>query len=68
MGSLRDKLQVAQTVGLDSAIFIYHFEEHPRYKALCAEVFDLMEAGAIQVVTSTVTLIEVLVQPLTKGA
>ncbi|MGH9429491.1 MAG: type II toxin-antitoxin system VapC family toxin, partial [Terriglobia bacterium] len=48
-------------------IFIYHFEEHLRYKALCAEVFDLMEAGAIKAVTSTVTLIEVLVQPLTKG-
>src|SRR5712691_5144917 len=67
MGSLGDKLRAAQTVGLDSALFIYHFEEHPRYKALCAEVFDLMEARAIQTVTSTVTLIEVLVQPLAKG-
>lgn len=67
MGSLSDKLRTAQTVGLDSAIFIYHFEEHPRYKELCAEAFDLMEAGAIQAVTSTVTLIEVLVQPLAKG-
>jgi predicted nucleic acid-binding protein len=67
MGSLGDKLRAAQTVGLDSALFIYHFEEHPHYKALCAEVFDLMEARAIQTVTSTVTLIEVLVQPLAKG-
>jgi predicted nucleic acid-binding protein len=67
MGSLGDKLRVAQIVGLDSAIFIYQFENHPRYKALCAEVFDLMEAGIIQAVTSIVTLIEVLVQPLSKG-
>jgi predicted nucleic acid-binding protein len=67
MGSLGDKLRIAQIVGLDSAIFIYQFEDHPRYKALCAEVFDLMEAGIIQAVTSTVTLIEVLVQPLSKG-
>jgi predicted nucleic acid-binding protein len=67
MGTLGDKLRAAQTVGLDSVIFIYHFEEHPRYKALCAEAFDLMEAGAIQTVTSTVTLIEVLTQPLAKG-
>jgi hypothetical protein len=66
MGSLEDKLRVAQTVGLDSAIFIYQFEGHPRYKALCAEVFDLMETGIIQAVTSTVTLIEALVQPLSK--
>jgi hypothetical protein len=28
---------------------------------------DLMEAGAIKTVTSTVALIEVLVQPLAKG-
>jgi len=63
MGALGDKLRTAHRVGLDSAIFIYHFEEHPRYKELCAEVFDAMEAGAIQAVTSTVTLIEVLVQP-----
>jgi predicted nucleic acid-binding protein len=67
MGTLEDKLRTVQTVGLDSAIFIYHFEEHPRYKMLCAEVFDLMEVGAIEAVTSTVTLIEVLTQPLAKG-
>jgi predicted nucleic acid-binding protein len=68
MGSLGDKLRSTRLVGLDSAIFIYHFEEHPRYQALCTEVFDAMEAGAIQAVTSTVTLVEVLVQPLAKGA
>ncbi len=67
MGSLGDKLQTAQTVGLDSAPFIYHFEEHPRYQALCAEVFDLMETRTVQSVTSIVTLIEVLTQPLAKG-
>jgi hypothetical protein len=57
MGALGDKLHAAHTVGLDSAIFIYYFEEHPRYQALCAEAFDLMEAGAIQKVTE----IEVIV-------
>jgi predicted nucleic acid-binding protein len=67
MGALEDKLRTSQIIGLDSAVFIYHFEAHPRYKALCAEVFDCMEAGIVQAVTSTVTLIEVLVQPLAKG-
>ena len=51
MGSLGDKLRSTGLVGLDSAIFIYHFEEHPRYQGLCTEVFDAMEAGAIQAVT-----------------
>jgi predicted nucleic acid-binding protein len=68
MGSLGDKLRSTRLVGLDSAIFIYHFEEHPRYQVLCTEVFDAMEASAIQAVTSTVTLVEVLVQPLAKGS
>ena len=68
MGLLGDKLRAAHLVGLDSVIFIYHFEEHPRYQELCTEGFDAMEAGAIQVVTSTVTLVEVLGQPLAKGA
>jgi predicted nucleic acid-binding protein len=68
MGPLEDKLRVARLVGLDSAVFIYHFEEHPRYQALCTIVFDAMETGIIQAVTSTVTLVEVLVQPLVKGA
>lgn len=67
MGALGNTLHAAHIVGLDSSVFIYHFEAHPRYKALCGEAFDLMEAGAIQAVTSTVTLIEVLVQPLVKG-
>jgi len=68
MGSLGDKLRSTRLVSLDSAIFIYHFEEHPRYQMLCTEVFDAMEAGAIRAVTSTVTLVEVLVQPLARGA
>jgi predicted nucleic acid-binding protein len=68
MGSLGDKLRATRLVSLDSAVFIYHFEEHPRYQALCTEVFDAMEVGAIRAVTSTVTLVEVLVQPLAKGA
>jgi hypothetical protein len=39
MGSLEEKLRAAQTVGLDSAIFIYYFEGHSRYKELCYEQY-----------------------------
>jgi predicted nucleic acid-binding protein len=67
MVALQEKLRAAQTVGLDSSIFIYYFEDHARYKALCNEIFDLLETRAIQAVTSTVTLIEVLVQPIRQG-
>lgn len=67
MGLLETTLQAARTVGLDSSVFIYHFEEHPRYKALCADVFACMEVGTIRAVTSTISLIEVLVYPLARG-
>jgi hypothetical protein len=68
MGSLGDKRRSTRLVGLDAAIFIYHFEDHPRYQVLCTEIFGAMEAGANQAVTSTVTLGEVYVQPLAKGS
>jgi predicted nucleic acid-binding protein len=67
MVALQEKLQGAQVVGLDSSVFIYYFENHPHYKALCEEIFDLLEARAIRAVTSIITLIEVLVQPIRQG-
>jgi predicted nucleic acid-binding protein len=45
------------------ALFIYYLEDHSRYLPLCNEVFDLLEQGGAEAVTSTVSLLEVLVQP-----
>jgi predicted nucleic acid-binding protein len=54
-------------VGLDTSLFIFYLEDHPRYLSLCDEVFDLLEQGGAEAVTSTVSLLEVLVQPLALG-
>ncbi len=52
-----------ERIGLDTNVFIYFLEDHPRYGAWCASLFDLIERGYNPAVTSTVTLLELLVQP-----
>lgn len=52
------------TVGLDTAPLIYFMEEHPAYIDATVCFFEAMDEGAFKVVTSTVTLVEVLVHPL----
>jgi predicted nucleic acid-binding protein len=54
-------------VGLDTAPLIYYIEEHPRYLAVVDPFFDALDRGEFMVMTSTVTLLEVLVQPLRSG-
>jgi len=67
VGSLAEKIRQARRVGLDTSLFIFYLENHPRYLHLCDEVFDLLEQGGAEAVTSTVSLLEVLVQPLGLG-
>jgi predicted nucleic acid-binding protein len=55
-----------RTVGLDNAPFIYLIEEHPKYLPLVEPFFQALDRGEIRVVTSTVTLLELLVHPLRK--
>lgn len=52
-----------ERVGLDTNLFIYFLADHPRYGAWCASLFDLIDRGRTPAVTSTVTLLELLVQP-----
>ena len=50
-------------VAIDTAIFIYYIEEHPEYLPLVAPLFAETAAGARELVTSALTLLEVLVVP-----
>ena len=52
-----------ERISLDTNVFIYFLEDHPRYGAWCGALFDLIERGHNPAVTSTVTLLELLVQP-----
>lgn len=53
-----------KTVGLDTAPLIYFIEENPIYIETVRPFFEAMDRGDFTVVTSTITLLEVLVHPL----
>jgi predicted nucleic acid-binding protein len=54
-------------IALDAAVFIYYVEEHPQYIAAVDPLFDEAIAGGRVLVTSAVTLLEVLVVPIRAG-
>jgi len=56
-----------KTVGLDTAPLIFYIEDHPIYADLLAPLFEAVKSGETRLVTSTVTLLEVLVHPLKHG-
>jgi predicted nucleic acid-binding protein len=53
-------------VGLDTAPFIYSIEKNPQYINTVRTFFQAVDAGEFTVVTSMLTLLEVLVIPLRK--
>lgn len=53
-----------QVVGLDTAPLIYFIEEHPVYLSTVVSFFQAVSKNELQVVTSTISLTEVLVRPL----
>ena len=55
------------TVGLDAGPLIYYIEEHPSFLPKIKPFFEAAERNEFRIVTSYVTLIEVLVHPLRKG-
>jgi len=57
----------AGPVGLDTAIFVYLIEEHPRFLPLVEPVFAAVDRGRWPGITSGVTLLEVLVVPYRAG-
>lgn len=54
-------------VGLDTACFIYHLSNDPRYLPLTSALFSLIESGKVTAVTSSLTLVEILTRPKLLG-
>jgi len=54
-------------VGVDTSIFIYFIEEHPHYLRLLQPFFEEVDEGRKELVTSALTLLEVLVVPYRSG-
>lgn len=58
---LRRALTGVRTLALDTPVLIYHLEDVQPYAELTTSVFSIVEARAIQIVLSVITLAEVLV-------
>ena len=50
-------------IALDTSVFIYFIESHPDYFPLCNRLFEAVEHSHNKASTSTLSLLEVLVQP-----
>lgn len=57
----------SKTVYLDAAPLIYYIEEHPTYLPKLDPIFWQSGQGQIRVVTSVISLLEVLVGPFKHG-
>ncbi len=58
---------VTGSVALDTMVFIYHFEEHPRFSSITEKIFEKIEKGEIRAFTSYITLLEILARPYRDG-
>ena len=54
-------------VSCDTAPVIYYIETNPAYIKLVDPFFNALDQGKFQLVTSTITLLEVLIHPLRHG-
>ena len=64
---IRETLQRRKAYGIDTMVFIYHFEENPTYTPFTKPLFEFIEAGEARGVTSTLSLMEILVKPMQVG-
>jgi predicted nucleic acid-binding protein len=56
-----------KVVGVDTTPLIYFIEENPIYMEIVCPFFEALDRGEFSVVTSVVTLLEVLVHPFRHG-
>jgi predicted nucleic acid-binding protein len=62
-----DALEGVVKLGIDTAPLIYFVEAHPACDIAITQVFRRIQSGEITGMTSVITLVEVLTQPLRKG-
>jgi predicted nucleic acid-binding protein len=64
---LLERLKKHTTVGLDTCIFIYHFEANPDYVTLTRAVLNGIQEGRWKGIISAITFMELAVKPLQLG-
>jgi predicted nucleic acid-binding protein len=64
MGVVFERLKHFSRIGLDTSVFIYHYEEHPKYSIFTGEILSGVEHGHWEGITSVISLMELVVRPL----
>lgn len=67
MAAVAEFLQRHQRVGLDTPVFIYHYQQAAAYLPATRPVFRSIVTGATSGVTSVLTMTELTVQPIARG-
>lgn len=62
-GELDSFIKKHKIIGLDSMLFIYHFEKYKSFWRKTQTIFKLLEQGRFRGITSVIVFIEILVQP-----
>ncbi len=65
--SVMKALRGCKGVVLDTMVWIYFFEDHPRYAEPCEQLFREAASGLFTGIISPISLAELVVKPLQKG-
>jgi predicted nucleic acid-binding protein len=63
VSKLEQFLKRHSRLGLDTSIFIFQIEQNPKYLEVANPIFVWVEGPKARAVTSTITMLELLVQP-----
>lgn len=64
----RQTLIKSKKVALDTPCFLYHLEKNPKYQKYTEIIFEnLLPAGKLKAVASTIVLTETLIRPFTEN-
>jgi predicted nucleic acid-binding protein len=66
-GTIADHLRGKSRIHLDSMTVIYFIERNPTYRPIVRPLFELVDVGEFTGLSSYVTLLEVMVQPIRSG-
>jgi predicted nucleic acid-binding protein len=66
LDQLQQSLVKAKICGFDTMLFIYLFDQNPRFLISVKKIFELAEAGKIEIITSIISPLEILSHPQIK--
>ena len=64
MGSIVETLKKHRIIALDTSLWIYHFEQHPKFADLSGEILTAVAKQRCRAVISELTLMELITGPL----